>query len=260
MHSLTALQLASLRSELSASVASAAPGALAHYLDAATFEHLSAAREQTGEAGGLVTDDDLRFLAGYLEFLGHRGRLPSPITAEVRVERRSGRLRPGYLGFVLLPLEASLITEVESLFWTHSEDLARERFLASAGGPYLCGSHAGRSKFFVVGREWSRQLTKLEAIEALGLAGYEKVGKPGPLYVIQATMERLAAVADLRVAVVYKSRTDDQPWQPMPHFLEGSIPAFTSGGLAEVVGLTFNVDAADLDELARNGIRIFRFD
>lgn len=213
---------------------------------------------------GFLTSGDLQFLCGYFAFLEQLGLALINVPLEIRLEKRSGALARGYLGFGLAPLEASLLqgAQLTTLLWTHSEDLVKQRFFGRAHGPYLCGSYPGRSKFFTSAPSLLSSLTKAEAIAALGLQGYAKVQKPGPLYILQAKMswEKIVEYANPKVALFYKNRSEDGQWVTRAQFLETSLPGFTSGGLVEVVGKTFEVAATDLNDLKDKGIEIFEFE
>jgi hypothetical protein len=233
-------------------------------VSAITPSRASAPDTEASLTRGFLTFGDLRFLCGYFAFLEQLGLDLANVLLEIRLEKRSGALARGYLGFGLVPLEASLLqgAQLTTLLWTHSEDLVKERFFGRAHGPYLCGSYPGRSKFFTSARSLLSSLTKAEAIAALGLQGYAKVEKPGPLYILQAKMgwEKIVEYANPKVALFYKNRSEDGQWATRAQFLESSLPGFTSGGLIEVVGQTFEVTAADLDDLRAKGIEIFEFD
>eukprot|EP00951_Prasinocladus_malaysianus_P025541 scaffold224209_cov32-Prasinocladus_malaysianus.AAC.1 len=63
------------------------------------------------------------------------------------------------------------------------------------------------------------------------------------------------------VPILYKERRSPQDsWLTVPHFLENTIPGFTSGGVPEVVGVTFSLEKQSLDDLAQCGVRLHRCD
>jgi hypothetical protein len=212
----------------------------------------------------LITIEDMRFLCGYFSFLERQGLAAHSTPLEIRIEKRSGAIEAGFLAFGLVPFEASPLRgrRLTSLLWTHSEDLVNERFLMKKHGPYLCGSYPGRSKFFTSAPSLVSSYSKADAIAALGLRGYAKVKKPGPLFVIQAKMtwEDTLQYVQPKVALLYKRRQIHGKWVTQDQFLEATVPGFTTGGLVEIVGKTFEIAAEDLNDLESKGLEIFRFE
>ena len=231
---------------------------LAAFLSPDSFSIIEKAYSQRSPEQ-LLDLHDLRFLCGYFSFIDELGIPSRDVSIELRIEERSGGLEKGFLALLLVEPAVSLLQSVRlrTLLWTHSEDFVNERFFGKEQGPYLCGSYLGRSKFFAAA-PGDVGLTKAEVIAALGLEGYLKVQKPGPLYVVRATMkpEDLTKQVEPKVALVYKKRKESGPWLMRDSFLRNSVPGFTSGGIAEVVGKTFQIDAADLDDLKRKGVEI----
>jgi len=125
----------------------------------------------------MLTRDDLGFLCGYFSFIDNLGIEASETPLEIRIEKRSGMFATGYLALILVPARTSLLRNIPitSLLWTQSEDLVNERFYNRPHGPYLCGAHLGRSKFFSLAPSLLSSGTKAEAIANLGLQGYAKI-------------------------------------------------------------------------------------
>jgi hypothetical protein len=212
----------------------------------------------------MLTRNDLSFLCGYFSFLDNFGIDVSGTPLEIRIEKRSGVFAEGYLALIFVPPRISLLRNIPimHLLWTQSEDLVNERFYNRPHGPYLCGSFLGRSKFFTIAPSLLSCKSKAEVISALGIQGYSKVQESGPLYVLQAKMsqDKLIQYTDPKVALIYKYRSKTGEWRDRTKFLDHSIPGFTSGGLAEIVGHTFEVGVDNLDDLERKRVEIFRFD
>jgi len=210
---------------------------------------------------GFLVDKDLLLLAGYYDFLLNLFILTDKekLDIEFRFEKRSGNLGTGYLGYALIPLSASIIHTWTHVNFTQSADLVQERFFNNKSGKYLFGSYLGRSKFYSltdISSEWSKE----KVIEVLGISGYDKIKKQGPLYIVQVKLNsEIIDKLQLKVPIIYKSKSDDNSWEMVNNFLVNSIPGYTANGICEVLGKTFEIEAANLDELQKKGVKVMTF-
>lgn len=195
------------------------------------------------------------------------------IPLEIRIE--------GWRLYGLIPLSMSLIGSLGDLLtWVHDEAWAKERFIEKVNGPYLCGQFLTKSKFVSLSKI-NETTTKEQALQLLGLKGYPDFDKPGNLYVItcEPTSEILHLTKPL-VPILYKleyffffffflyffferkttiinfflKKRENGEWKSATDFGDNTIPGFTSGGLSEVVINTFEIEAENIQELAKKGI------
>lgn len=212
-------------------------------------------------SGHLDHADLAHLLAYYADFLP-RSTSALPRNLEIRVENESFLYVLGELADSLVRVEAD-----SQLTWVHDEAWAAERFLhkPARSGQFLCGALPGRSKFVSLVRMPSTTTSKEEALHLLGLKGYEVFDKPGPLFVVTCALtEEVRAKARPLVPLLYKlcsgtgsgagSGAGQGGWKVADNFGVGTVPGFTSGGSAEVVIRTFEVEAGDLVELKARGV------
>lgn len=215
-----------------------------------------AARSSVAGAGAVFGGAELARLLAWAELVEQQLGRRDPLHVEVRVE--------GWKAYALVPPEDSFVGAVAGrpLLWVHDEAWATARF-GTPGGPDfgLCGQFVGRSKF--VSAADAFPATKGDALDALGLRGYDAFDKPGTLHVVHAQLPpALSAEAQPLVPVLYlEGRNDNadaaQPshWVPAPNFQEGTVPGYTSGLKCELVIKSFRVEAASVAELAEKGLR-----
>jgi len=284
---------------------------------ALTAVRLGLARKEDEKQRGVGVLDqyDLACLAAYIDFARAHKVLGDHEKIQVEIREEERKL------YVLLPLTASLIHSVSLTtskpsasvpipvsgakpagegasptpssegipaaqdkrayyLWVHSEDWAKQRFVNKASGPYLCGQFMGSSKFVSLSSGVPK--TKEQALEALGLKGYEAFDRPGEdLYVVEAAVsDEILAATQPMIPLIYKSKQESVPqdekgapdgdrkeqsgettsyeWILPDNFGANTIPGFTSGGKSEVVIHTFEVDAKDLDDLRSKGVSVAR--
>lgn len=197
---------------------------------------------------------ELRRVLAYADFARKVLEQPASLSVEVRVE--------GWKAYVLVPPESGLIGTVSerTLLWVHDEAWVEARFRDEGPDLGLCGQFLGRSKF--VTPSAALPASKGDALDALGLRGYEAFDKPGTLHVVRALltpalMEQAAPMVPLLYNVgcaADPSAATPEAWAPELHFQEGAVPGFTSGLCAELVMKTFKLDVSSVAELSEHGV------
>eukprot|EP00662_Eupelagonemidae_sp_cell21_P037987 gene37987-62810_t len=124
----------------------------------------------------------------------------------------------------------------------------------------LCGQFLGKSKF--VSAADSFPATKGQALDALGLRGYDAFDKPGTLHVVRAELPaELMKEARPLIPVLYQvgraaeGASEPERWEPELNFQDGTVPGYTSGLKCELVIRTFKVTAASIDDLRSEGVQ-----
>lgn len=169
----------------------------------------------------------------------------------------------------------------ESLLWTHDEKWANARFRDPASSEFgLCGQFVGRSKF--VSPCSNVPACKADALDALGLRGYDVFENAERLFIIHAEVsEAMLELVRIDLAMFVTSKvvlmcvlqakpmvpllynvgsavSEDaevpEEWSPCANFQKGAMPGFTSGLRAELVINSFKLKAESVDELESMGI------
>jgi len=206
---------------------------------------------------GVIDFNDLKYICGYTEFIRNYNISKEPLQLEFREEKNRA--------YLLIPIQQSFIIKLSidsKIVWVHDEQWAKERFVDKKpnSGPYLCGQLLGLSKFVSLSKEMSSKTSKEQALVALGLKGYVAFDKPGYLYLVCAdTNDNILRLAKPKVPILYKIQ-ENSVWATAQHFGENSIPGFTSGGKSEVVINTFLIDAVDITDLDKKGVKLFVLD
>jgi hypothetical protein len=222
---------------------------LAAYLDPESLDGI--ARQVGPDGTGPVDRNDLELLAGYIQFIRCH-RIPvHDMAVECRLEKSKF--------YLLTSLDRSLLGDTSGirLTWTHDDKWASERFIDKPNGPsYLLGQFMGSSKFASLA-DIPRDATKEQVLDLLGLRGYPQFENAPRLFLVRATANAVIRPLALPSVVVSYKWLENGHWRMADHFIENSIPGYTSGGLAEVVFRTFELPAENLADLARKGVDVF---
>lgn len=221
-----------------------------------TTSSITTIRELMARNNGTFTTEDLRALLSYFKVLANNHKELENVRLEFRDE--------DWMFYVLLEIDDSLVPLMYSslhltpvLTITHDHDWAESRFVNKATGPYLVGQQLSRSKFAAVA-EIDESANQGQVLDLLGLRGYPVFDNGKGLYVISLKMnQEFLAKFRPKVAILYKIKQEDGTFRTADHFLEGSFPGFTSGGLQEVVIETAEIPASNLDDLKRQGFNLF---
>jgi hypothetical protein len=199
---------------------------------------------------GVITAEDLKTILAYVDFIRKEGMLGTDelLPLDIRQEER-------FL-YILVPVENSLIGSINNtqLSWSHDDEWANNRFFKNTSKNYLCGQRKGSSKFATVASPIELKSSKQARI-ALGLEGYCVFSDN--LHIVSITpTEEIQNLSKPKVPIGYNVRQNDDSWERVDNFLEGTVPGFTSGGFGEVVINTFEIQANSLSDLKSKGVRI----
>lgn len=170
--------------------------------------------------------------------------------------------RGGWKAYSCMPLEFSFLElpPCPDLMFTQPPEMYKPRFITRPTGPYLCGGRdVGSLKFFslVTNRSFDLDTVERDAVVTmLGLQGYAKVKED--FAVVQIDGKVSQNLAKPAMIWIYKTLADapSSKWLVGDNFLHESVPGFTSAGHPEVLGVTFELPAANFEELRVNGLKI----